>query len=662
MSQKCHSKSAIGDFAARSGSLAPARPALENFHNTLVMEFNHFPKHTVPRTPHHPGPPGHPRAPRPWFPAFPAIVAALLGLLSAGCERPDRAETRQEMYPPVEVLDMELEDGGEANPLADPAARKGGIITTWGSGFPKSFNYWIDSMQSNAVITGLMYETLAALHPTEDRYVGILADHWEISEDMKEFIFHINPNARWSDGQPITAEDVQFYYDTIMETDLAITFRTMLKTLNRPEIIDEHTLRITSNEVHWRNFDVASGMAAFPKHAWEGQDFSKMNDAFAPVSGPYRWYSLNGKEMLTLQRRSDWWGLSKKINQNQYNFDYIRFRFVENRNTALEMFKRGEMDLYAIYTAAIWAEDTHFPEVAKNHVIRQKVYNREPIGFQGFAMNMRRPLFQDPKVREALAYLLNRELLNEKIMFNEYFLLNSYYTDLFPDKKNPNATMYNYNPDKARQLLEEAGWVVNDKGILEKDGQPFKFTILNRGGALPHFNVYQQDLKKVGLDVEIENVDQATFFKQLETFDYDMAWVAMGAGRLRDPEMLWESELADQKNSSNYAGVRDEEIDRLIKQQETMMDLAERNEVLKEIDNRLTGMVPMVLLWMNDSTRLLYWNKFGMPENLLGKYSNEFAALQYWWIDPVKAQALEEAIKTDTSLPDEPDEVRYSAP
>ena len=186
---------------------------------------------------------------------------------------------------------------------------------------------------------------------------------------------------------------------------------------------------------------------ALPKHVWEGKDFNEINFEFPVVSGPYRLYRNLTNRSITMQRRGDWWGRNLKINQHKYNFDYLVFRAEEDRTKALEMLKRGDFDLYPIYTSRIWVEQTpEIPQVKKNWIVRQIVYNQEPKSFQGFALNLRRPLFQDVRVREALSRLLNRELMLDKIMFNQYFLLNTYFPDLYPGNKNPAAPMLRRAP------------------------------------------------------------------------------------------------------------------------------------------------------------------------------------------------------------------------
>jgi len=591
---------------------------------------------------------------------LPSLLPVLI--LLAACGKPSAVQqSGPDSTSSIKDAPVQIEAGGEADPIAVEGAVKGGSYSTWAGEFPKSLNMWLDYNTFSGQISGLMFEALVDLHSTRDEPVGVLAESWEISPDKKTFTFKINPAAKWSDGKQVTAEDVQFYYDVMMNPkNLTSLFRVDLSRFARPEIVDDKTVRITAQESHWKNFWSAAGFFAFPKHAWKDVDFNQQNFDFPVVSGPYAIGEVKMNRSIQLKRRPDWWGRVKRYDQNKYNFDFLTFKAMEDRSKALEVLKKGEFDAYALYSAKIWSQDTQFSQVEKNWIVRQRISNKDTKGFQGLAMNLRRPLFQDLRVRQALGHLLNRELMNDKLMFNQYFLLNSYYPDLYPDNHNPDAPLTKYDPEKARALLNEAGWQTGSDGLLVKEGQPFKLTILHHDGSdLRHLNIYIQDLKAVGIDANIDLVSQATFTKRVDNHEFDMIWANWEAVRLRDPEPMWSSKQADEIATQNYCGVKDGEIDRLIEQQKTEMDLAKRNEILKQIDARLMALSPYVLMWQSGSVRLLYWNKFGTPKCTLAKFEDERRAVDYWWFDPVKAKALDEAQKNNTALPKLPDEVHY---
>ena len=549
-------------------------------------------------------------------------------------------------------LQQDPEATGEFDPIASKDARPCGAITLWGSAMPKSFNMWEDYNSFSAELMGMMFEPLVSLHSTEDREVGILADSWNVSEDGKTFTFHVDPRAKWSDGKSVTAEDVQFYYDVIMdEKNLTPIFKVGLSRFDRPEVVDSLTIKMTAKESHWGNFWEAAGMLAFPKHAWAGKDFNQIRYEFPVVSGPYKIKTFREDRYVELARRADWWGFKKNWNRGKYNFEKIRYRFMNDQTKALEAFKKQDFNAYAIYTSSIWMKQTDFDAVKKGWAVKQRIFNKEPIGFQGMAINLRKPQFQDVRVRRALSMLLNREAMNEKYMFGQYFLLNSYYPDLWENNQNPTAPLYTFNPDSARALFAEAGYKVNAQGVLEKDGKPFAINFITSQEDLRHLTLFQEDLKKVGVVATIEQMSQSTLRKRLDDADFDLYWVNWGAGRLRDPEASWSSATALQKGTNNLAGVQDKVVDSLINLQKTEFDLAKRNEILKALDNRLSEIVPYVLMWQCDHHRILYWNRYGTPAGVLDRFNREDAIPVYWWLDPAKSAALDKAMKAGESLP-----------
>ena len=549
-------------------------------------------------------------------------------------------------------LQQDPEATGEFDPIASKDARPCGAITLWGSAMPKSFNMWEDYNSFSAELMGMMFEPLVSLHSTEDREVGILADSWNVSEDGKTFTFHVDPRAKWSDGKSVTAEDVQFYYDVIMdEKNLTPIFKVGLSRFDRPEVVDSLTVKMTAKESHWGNFWEAAGMLAFPKHVWAGKDFNQIRYEFPVVSGPYKIKTFREDRYVELARRADWWGFKKNWNRGKYNFEKIRYRFMNDQTKALEAFKKQDINAYAIYTSSIWMKQTDFDAIQKGWAVKQRIFNKEPIGFQGMAINLRKPQFQDVRVRRALNMLLNREAMNEKYMYNQYFLLNSYYPDLWEGNQNPTATLYKFNPDSARALFAEAGYKVNAQGVLEKDGKPFAINFITSQEDLRHLTLFQEDLKKVGVVATIEQMSQSTLRKRLDDADFDLYWVNWGAGRLRDPEASWISTTALQKGTNNLAGVQDKVVDSLINLQKTEFDLAKRNEILKALDNRLAEIVPYVLMWQCDHHRILYWNRYGTPEKVFDRFNREDAIPVYWWLDPTKSATLDKAMKAGESLP-----------
>ena len=390
---------------------------------------------------------------------------------------------------------------------------------------------------------------------------------------------------------------------------------------------------------------------------WKDQDFNQIRYKFPVEEGPDKISEFREDRYVELSRNPNWWGFHKNWNRGKYNFEKIRYRFMEDRTKALEAFKKGDLDAYAIYTSSIWIKQTDFDAVQKGWAVKQRIFNREPIGLQGMAMNLRRDKFKDVRVRKALSYLMDRKLMNEKYMYNQYFLLNSYYPDLWENHENPTSLNYPFDMDAARKLLAEAGYVPGEKGMLEKDGKPFEITFITASEDMRHLTLYQEALKKAGIQASIEQMSQSTLRKRLDDADFDMYWIAWGSSRLKDPEASWSSETANDPGTNNVTGLQDAVVDSLVKLQKTEFDLAKRNEILRALDKRLTEIVPYVLMWQCDFHRILYWNRFGLPKNVYAKFGREDESIPvYWWLSIDKSQKLDAAMQSGRSLALEPAE------
>lgn len=534
-------------------------------------------------------------------------------------------------------------------------AMAGGVFREAVGPSPKSLNYYLDNNVMSARVFGLLYETLLSRDSDTLEESPALASRWSISEDKRTFTFWIDPNARWSDGKPVTAEDVLWTWQAIMKPEnLTGPFKLGLERFDPPQLLPDGGIRFHAKSTHWQNLNTIGGMAVLPRHAFASRDFNLINFEFPVVSGPYEIKEFREGQRLVLQKRHDWWRRDYPASRGTYNFEQLQLRFFEDQQNAYDAFMKGELDQFVVYSAAQWNQVAESRAVRNNWILRTAVYNRQPIGMQGFAINMRRPLFQDVRVRKALAHLLDRKLMNHTMMHDQYFLHRSYWEDLY-DKAHPNPNPeYEYNPAKARQLLAEAGWRVNpDDGVLTRDGRRFEFAFLNRGGNEKFIAVFNESLKAVGIRMTIVNKDWSAWAKDMDEFNYDMTWAAWSMGIFKDPEGAWSSREAGRNGSVNITGFRNDRVDALIEEQKTRFDLAGRNAILRQIDAILCEEVPYVLLWNIGYTRLLRWNRFGTPPGIFGKYGGD-SGIYLWWDDPDLADELRDAQDNNTPLPPEP--------
>ena len=543
------------------------------------------------------------------------------------------------------------------DPLASPYAEPGGMIRFAAFQPPKSLNAYIDNNTYTRQVFGMMYESLLGVDSLTTEFVPYLAKRWTISDDKLTYTFELDEAAAWSDGRPVTAEDVKWTFDQVMDPRHATgPSKVMLGVFESPQILGPRTVRFRAKESHWRNLSALGLFEILPRHAFEGQDFNRLDLDHPVVSGPYVLSAVKEQIEIRLRRRRDWWAGSKPSTRNTMNFDTVVFRYFSSNENAFEAFKKGLVDVYAVYTARIWANETIGEKFDKNWIVKRRVKNHDPIGFQGFAMNMRRPPFDDLRVRKAMAHLVDRETMIRTMMFGAYFLHRSYFEDLYDADHPCTNEEFPFDIARAKALLREAGYTANPQtGILEKQGRPLAFRFLTRDGGSDKFlALCSAAFREVGISMTIERKDFASWMRDMDAFNFDMTWAAWGGSIFRDPESMWLSSEADRPSGNNITGFKDPQVDALIERQKTLFSITERNAICREIDKRIAAAVPYVLLWNIDATRLLHWDTFGMPDTVLSKYGDERSLLGYWWYDPDSASELRAAMAAGDVLPQRP--------
>ena len=544
------------------------------------------------------------------------------------------------------------------DPAASPLARRGGTIRINGAQPPKSFNAYVDNNSYSAMVFDLMYGKLLGMDPLTTELVPALARRWAVSEDGREFTFVLDERATWSDGVPVTAADVKWTFDAVMDpaSDTG-PWKTTLAFFESPEILGERTVRFRKNgdsPRDWRDILNCSSFWILPRHSFAGRPFNRLSFVGAVTGGAYQIVRAEPQVETELRRHGRWWRQDLPSCRGTMNFDRVLVRYFAENENAFESLKKRRIDVYPVYTARLYAEETGGEMFRRNYLLKRCVRNRAPIGFQGFAMNARRPPFDDLRVRRAMAALVDRETMNRTMMNGAYFLLKSYCEDIY-DADHPctNAAAV-FNPGLAKRLLDE---------VRREKGGDIAFTFLSRSANEDKFlALFDQELRKVGVKMTIVRKDFASWMRDMDSFAYDMTWAAWGAGLVKYPELSWSSAEADRKGSNNITGFKHDEVDRLIAAEKGMSSAADRLAAYREIDARVAAEVPYVLLWQTDATRILYWNKFGMPSTVLSPVEREESVLAYWWYDEDRAAELDHAMRIGGFLPAVPETVVVRSP
>lgn len=544
---------------------------------------------------------------------------------------------------------------------ADPRAGKGGVLRDVLDDFPGNLRIAGPQYNSqfNYGVTTMLYETLLALDTNTLQYIPSLATHWQISADKMTYRFRLNPNARFSDGTPVTAEDVVASFDFMMDKGLNDPSNQMtFGKMERPIAESKYIVRVKAKQLNWRNFLYFSGdLKIIPAHvlkAVTGEIYLKdYNYKTLPGSGPYtiREEDIQKGKSISARRRPDYWAANARANVGLYNFDELRYAVVRDENLQFEMFKKGELDYYVVGRAKQWVEDTDFENVKRGLVQKRKIFNNQPWGFSGFAMNTRVAPFDDIRVRKALTFLTNRPLMIEKIAHNEYVPLNSYFPNsVYENADNPKNA---YAPEESLKLLAEAGWKERDKqGRLVKNGKPLEVEMLYATKTFePYLTIFQEDLRKVGINLSLRLVTPETQFQLTSEHKFQMTYTGFGGLTFPNPETSMSSKSADEPNGNNITGFKNARVDELCKLYDTMFNVDDRVKAIREIDGLVANDYQYVLLWSGPFTRVLYWNKFGTPRGYLSRSGDYFGSSggpgfpQMWWMDSSKQATLEKALK-----------------
>ena len=539
--------------------------------------------------------------------------------------------------------------------IGDPRAVKGGTFRQHILDFPGTLRV-LGGPESNTalnyMIRPMVYETLLTLHPSTLDWMPMLATHWQISDDRLTYRFRIDPNARWSDGQPVIAQDVVASWDFVMDKGLQDPSNEIVfGKFKRPVAESKYIVRVESTQLNWRNFLYFAGsLSILPSHVMKevngARYLKEYNFKLVPGSGPYivNEPDIVKGQSVTIRRRPDYWAASHRRSVGMNNFDEIRETVVRDNNLAFEMFKRGDLDLYFVGISRQWVEELNFDRVQRGMIQKRKIFNDAPSGTSGLAFNTRRQPWDDIRVRQAFAFLENRDLLIEKLFFKEYQPQNSYFGGIYANPSNPKMP---YDPKGALELLAAAGWKDRDgQGRLVRNGRPLTMELLySDKQSEPWLTIYQEDLRKVGVGLNLRLVTSETFFSLVMQRRFDVAYMGWGGLVFPNPETMWHSRLADVPNNNNLTGFKDSRVDALLPVYDREFDQQKRVAIIQEIDGILANAHHYALGWDAPFHRIAYWNKFGQPEGYLTRVGDQGDIPSLWWRDPQKEAQLTQAMR-----------------
>lgn len=528
---------------------------------------------------------------------------------------------------------------------------------------------------------GLLAETLTVASKDEPftRY-GLIAEKMEYPKDRAWIIFHLRPEAKFHDGSPITAEDVVFSFDTFRKR--FPHYQHYFKDVASVEILDSQRVKFTFKST--TNRELALIVSEFPvcqKKFWETQDLDKISLTLWPGSGPYKIASFDPGRSITYERVKDYWGKDLAVNKGEYNFDQVIYEYYLDSTVKFEAFKSGAYDIHYESVAKNWATAYDILAIEKGWMIKEEIVNHQLKPMQAWVFNVRKPIFQDRRVRQAISMLFDFEWSNKNLMYGQYQRAKSFWSnsdlgstgmpspeelailelyrgkipdELFTTAYEPPTTdgsgNIRDNVKKAIALLDEAGWVLENGVMVHKTSKtPLSFTFLypsQDDKFMPLTNAFIKNLQKAGIQANVQMVDTPRYIELVRNHDFDIVTDVFGQSVSPGNEQrdYWGSQAASSPNTNNTAGIQNPAIDDLI---EKLIQAPDRQSLIN-----YTRALDRILLWENYVIphyvsfvdRLVYWDKFDRPDHKAKLYVgyNPLESLIFtWWYDAEKAKKID---------------------
>ena len=603
----------------------------------------------------------------------PLLAAMLLALVA-----PALAQTPTDVWSNSFTLEGEPKYGPDYTHFdyVNVDAPKGGVVRQGALGGFDTFNPILPKGETAGGI-GLLYETLMTPSMDEQNtYYGLLAKELKIAPDYGAVTFRIDPAAHWNDGEPVTAEDVVWTFNKLIEVNP--DRQQYYLNIEKAEVTAPGEVTFTFNQTGNRELPLILGqLMVLPRHWWEGTDANgKQRDIAQSTlepplgSGPYELASFDAGRSLTYKRVENYWGENQPTQVGHNNFDEYRLEYFLDLTVQFEAFKGDQFDWWWENTARRWATAYDFPAVNEGRIIKElfpQDYAGSGIGL-GFVPNLRREKFQDIRVRKALNYAFDFEELSNTLFYNQYERIDSYFfglpfkstglpegeeldvlesvRDLVPSSvfTEPYANPVSGDPQKLRDnlrtalgLFNDAGYTLDGNRLVDANGQQFSFEILLNGPTIePVAQNLVTNLAQIGVAATIRSVDSPQYINRSRSFDFDVIYTgwAQSFSPGNEQRFFFGSAAANEEGSQNYAGIANPAIDALIDKLVVADDRGTQLAITAAIDRVLLHNYYMVPSYSLRNSRIAHWNRFSHPENL-PDFSSGFPTI--WWWDAEKA-------------------------
>ncbi|MGY0219247.1 extracellular solute-binding protein [Endozoicomonadaceae bacterium StTr2] len=575
----------------------------------------------------------------------------------------------------------------------NPEAPKGGSIRYSGIGSFDSLNRWIDKGTTAMGINGL-YDTL--LEDSSDEpfsAYGLLAESIELAKDNSWVAFNLRPSARFHDGHPVTAEDIVFTFNLLRQQGRPF-YKTYYADVARAEATSQRRVLFVFKHNNNRELaQILGQLPALPKHYWEREDNDFAVTSLKPPvgSGPYKIKAIESGHSITYERDPNYWGRNLAVNIGRYNFDTIIYDYYRDRTVSLQALKTGALDFRIELLSKDWATAYHFEAIKTGKVITESLRTLNPFGMQAFIFNLRRPPFDDIRVRQALNYAFDFEWSNRNLFYSLYARTNSYFvnSDLaasgLPDEQElkllqpwkeqlpeklftqpftlPQTDGSGNNRENlkaALELLQQAGWHIQDGQLLDEQGKQFSFDLLLLNPSMERIALpIKKNLELLGINMRIRTVDLSHYLSLIRNFDFDITAdrFPMSSSPGNELRNLWGSEAADTPGSRNSMGIKNPVVDSLIEKVISADDYQELLAATHALDRVLLWQSYLIPHWYDPYLHVAYKNTLHHPDSA-PLFSLD---MSIWWYEPPPVATSDQAADTeDTATTEAEDGFRFT--
>ena len=556
-------------------------------------------------------------------------------------------------------------------PYANPTAPKGGSITLGNTGGFDSLNPYVHKGTSPWQLPFFTHESLMGRSWDEPfALYGLLAESVEVPDDRSWVAFTLRENARFSDGTPVTVDDVIFSYE-LLGTEGHPKYHSLQSQIASIQQTGPRSLRIDFNTDN-RELALLAGMRPIlSKAQWEGKEFANAPLAEIPLgTGPYVISGYEAGRYVTLTRNPDYWGADVPFRHGTNNIDTIKLDFYGDASVLFEAFKAGEISAVREFNTESWTTDYDFPAIGRGDVIKTSIPHSKPSGMTGFVMNTRRAPFDDWRVREAMILAFNFEFINDTLTGGAQPRISSYFSNsvlamqpgpapqaeadllapfaeaLLPGTLEGYALPVSDGSARNRKgiaaaldLLAQAGWTPQDGVMRDAAGAPLAFTILLAQDSSENkaiADLYLAALKRLGIEVRIETTDSAQYTARTTDFDFEMTTyrVALSLSPGNEQRFYWGSASAAQPGSRNLMGVASPAVDATI---DAMLSATSEDGFLtavRALDRVLTAGRYVIPFWQYTETHIAHVRQMRFPDTLPVYGDGPNFMPEVWWIDP----------------------------